>query len=50
MSKNKMRNHNYPEPNVTSSNIIFCLTNSPKPQNISFMVVNYKEKQQTLVF
>ena len=48
MSTNKLRSHNNPESSVTSSNIFFCVTNSPKPPN--FMVVNYKEKQQTLIF
>ncbi len=38
-----------PQPRVTSSDVLFCLTNSLNPKNIQFTIM-YKEKHQTLTF
>ena len=37
-------------PKVKSSNCLFRPTNSPKPRDSSFIVINDKEKQQIITF
>lgn len=42
--------HNFAEPKVTYSNVLFCLNKSPKPKRTQFTIIFDKEKQQTLPF
>ena len=49
MSKKvKNAHHNFPEPKGASLNCVSCPTNSPKPKESSFSVINDKEKQRIL--
>ncbi len=43
-------NHNFPEPKVTSSNVLFCPTHSVKNKDIQFIMTEKTEKQQILIF
>ena len=40
--------HNFREPKVMSLNCFFCPTNSPKPKDSSFTIIDDKAKQQIL--
>lgn len=51
MSKEwKNSHHNLQETNVTSLNSFLCSTNSPKPKEFSFTVINNREIQQLLKY
>ena len=45
-----MINQKFWEPMVTSSNALFCPTNSPKPKDIKFTIQHRKSKNAALVF
>ncbi len=42
--------HSFPEAEVTSSNSLFYLTNSPKPKDIQFTFIYDEEKHQIITF
>lgn len=42
--------YNFPEPNVASSNVFFCLTNGPNLSDIQFSKIHERQKQQILEF
>ncbi len=41
---------NFPKPKVTPSDCVFCLNNSPKHNDSSFIFINDTEKPQILTF
>ncbi len=45
----KNGNHNTLEPKMTSTNVLFCPTNSLKPNNIKFIVMSNQEKEEILI-
>ena len=45
-----MTHRNFPEPKGMSANCVFCPTNSPKPKDSLFTILNNKVKQQSITF
>ncbi len=42
--------YTFPQPKMTSSDVLFCLTDSPESKNIQFTIISDKEKQQIITF
>lgn len=40
----------FPDPKVTSSNCLFCLTNRPKPKHIQINTIEDEDDQQIFTF
>lgn len=40
----------FPEPKVTSSELLFCQINSPKPKDIQFIIMEDEENQNTHIW